>query len=297
MGDELLIELFVVHLILTLLAYVVVRRQSNHQQAWTEAGIVLMVPVAGFVVIMASRILHSMSFLENHIDPHKLMNKNDVFTNMISYDENIIPLHDTFLVDDVKVKRKVFLDAVKQNVLENPKVLRMATHDADREIAYYAVSMISGDMEELEGKLAEVETRLQTAPEDVELIQEYADLLGEYVEQDYADAVTKREKRKQYVEQLNKLMAITDDKKDLWEKKIDQEILLEDFAAAEQDCSDYLQSFPMQETPYILYMKLYFAMREPEKLQQKLQELKDSPAELSVEALELVRYWGGYSHE
>ena len=44
------------------------------------------------------------------------------------------------------------------------------------------------------------------------------------------------------------------------------------------------------------YIKLYFHMRQPAKMEEKLNELKAIPGELSLQALELVRYWGGISH-
>ncbi|MBQ5586680.1 MAG: hypothetical protein IIU71_09925, partial [Selenomonadaceae bacterium] len=129
MSEELLLICIGCHLLLTGAVYLAVAMKADRRQALAEAGIVLLLPGAGFLAVGITRLLYSLRFMQNRIDPHKLMNRNNVFTNLISYDENVIPLHDTFLVEDVQIKRKVFLDAVKQNVLDNPKVLRMATYD------------------------------------------------------------------------------------------------------------------------------------------------------------------------
>ena len=292
MSDELLLMCIGIHLLLTGAVYLAVSLKADRLQALTEAGIVFLLPGAGFLVVCITRLLYSLRFMQSRIDPHKLMNSNNVFTNLISYDENVIPLHDTFLVDDVQVKRKVFLDAVKQNVLDNPKVLRMATYDADREIAYYAVSMISGHIEELEGKLAELEAvlRQEAAPEKV---REYVGLLADYLSQDFVDALTKREKGRIYVEVLARLLQEEPDNDGYMQAKINQEILLEDYGEAERDCHAFQQRFPDREEPYLLYMKLYHAMRRPELLQDKLAELKGSRARLSPEARRILRYWGG----
>ena len=184
MSDELLLICIGCHLLLTGAVYLAVAMKADRRQALAEAGIVLLLPGAGFLAVGITRLLYSLRFIQNRIDPHKLMNRNNVFTNLISYDENVIPLHDTFLVEDVQIKRKVFLDAVKQNVLDNPKVLRMATYDTDREIAYYAVSMISGHIEELESGMAELEKELEQSGEDMELVRRYAELLADYLQQD-----------------------------------------------------------------------------------------------------------------
>ena len=297
MGDELFLIFICGQLLLTAAVYLAVRRRGGRLQAATEAGIVLLMPGAGFLAVCAARILRSMDFMQSRINPHKLMNKNDVFTNLISYDENVIPLHDTFLVDDVQMKRKVFLDAVKQNVLDNPKVLRMATYDTDREIAYYAVSMISGHIEELESGMAELEKELEQSGEDMELVRRYAELLADYLQQDYVDAMTKREKRQAYIGLMGRLLQEEPDNIAYWQAKISQEIVQECYEEAEEDCHSFQQAFPDREEPYLLCVRLYFAMGEPELLKEKLSELKSSRARLSPEALRILRYWGGAFRE
>lgn len=297
MGDELFLIFIWGHLLSTAAVYLAVRRRGGSLQAATEAGIVLLMPMAGLLMVATARILQRMDFMQSRINPHKLMNKNDVFTNLISYDENVIPLHDTFLVDDVQVKRKVFLDAVKQNVLDNPKVLRMATYDTDREIVYYAVSMISGHIEELESGMAELEKELEQSGDDMELVRRYAELLGDYLQQDYVDAMTKKEKRQVYIGIMGRLLQEEPDNVAYWQAKISQEILQGYYEEAEKDCHSFQQAFPDREEPYLLCVKLYFAMGKPEMLKGKLAELKSSRARLSPEALRILRYWGGAFRE
>lgn len=285
------------HLLMVLAAYLFVRRQGDPIQAATEALIVLLMPAAGFVLVVGARIIKSLRPFQCNIDPHKLMNTNDVFTNMISYDENVIPLHDTYLVDDVKAKRKVFLDAVKQNVLQNPSVLKMATYDQDREIAYYAVSMISGHIEELESKISQVEGELLQNRDDMELRQAYAALLKDYLAQDFVDKITKRNRTEQYAALLESLLQSKPDDMEYLQEKIDKEIVLGNYAKAQEACENFQHFFPEREEPYLAYIKLYFYMRQPAKMQEKLAELKSIPGELSLKALKTVRYWGGTSHE
>lgn len=293
MGDELLLICICGHVLLTAAVYIVLRRKTVRLQAVIEAGIVFLLPAAGFFVVCITRLLCSMDFMQRHIDPHKLMNRNDVFTNFISYDENVIPLHDTFLMDDIQAKRKVFFDAIKHNVLDNFRILRMATYDRDREIAYYAVSMLSGHIEELEGRMAELEAELQQAGDDMELLREYAELLSDYLQQDYVDVLLKKEKRQVYIGLLDRLLQEEPDNADYWQEKISHEIMQECYEAAGETCRSFQQAFPDEEEPYIMYVKLYFAMREPELLREKLEEMKASRARLSPEALRILRYWGG----
>ncbi len=297
MSNELWLILAGCHIMTVLLSYFWVKKRGDAVQAAAEAALVLLVPGAGFLLVCADGFFRGIYGTRFRIDPHKLMHSNNVFTNMIDYDENLISLHDTFLLDDVKLKRKVFLDAVKQNILQNPKILRQATHDSDREIAYYAVSMMSGHIEELESKMAELEALLKDDADNLELVRKYTEVLADYLQQDFIDDLTKKAKGEVYIRQLDKLLAAEPDNMADLQARFRQELKLENYGEAEKTCGDFLRLYPEREEPYLAYMKLYAAMRQPEKLRQKLEELKASPAELSVSALKTIRYWGGAFHE
>lgn len=294
MGDESLLICMGAHLLLTAAVYVAIWKKAGKLQAAAEAGIVFLLPVAGFFVVCAARLLNSPDFLHKKAaDPHIFINQNDIFLKLIDYDENIMPLLDTFLVDNAQVKRKFFLDAVRQNMLDNPKILRLATHDKDREIAYYTASMLSGHMEKLTGRMAELQAQLRQRSDDMDLVREYAELLSDYLQQDYVDALTKRERRQTYIGLLDRLLQEEPDNIKYRQEKISQEIIREGYEAAEEACRNFQQAFPDREEPYIAYIKLYFAMREPDLLYGKLAEMKASRARLSPDALRALRYWGG----
>lgn len=296
MATEFILILLGCHLLSVLATYVLVRKQGDAVMAVTEAAIVLLMPVAGCILVLGSRLLRAARGDSCHIDPKKLMNQNNVFTNMASYDENVIPLHDTYLVEDVQSRRKVFLDAVKQNVLENPKVLKMATRDRDREIAYYAVSMISGHVEELEEKMQQLEAGLSKNAGDMELLREYAGVLQDYLSKDYVDRITQKERGRTYARVLAGLLAKEPDNIKYLQEKIHIEIKLENYQKAQESCAAFLELYPGREEPYIAYMRLYFALRDEDRFYEKLAELKRMPGTLSSEALRLVRYWGGADH-
>lgn len=298
------IYILILHLVLTVIYYSVVRRFTVRLQALTETAIVLCIPIFGFFIMSLCRIIYRGIYRNAKPKAHKLSNENTIFTSMTSYDENVIPLNDTFLMDDVKHKRKVFLDAVKQDVLQNPKVLRLATHDSDREIAYYAVSMLSTRLETLESAMSESENKLQhyVNRKNMALLREYASQLSEYVQQDFVDPLTKKDKRRVYLELLIQLMsedgeADREQRRHYYLEKLAQEMALEMYIEAEESCRLFQEEFPQDEDSYMSYIKLYHAMRNPAKLHEKIEELKASPIKLSVEALRTIRYWGGVRRE
>lgn len=288
------------NLALTAIYYVVVRRFTVKLQAFTETMVVFLIPVFGFLIMTLCRIIYRGIYRGVKPQAHKLNNENTIFTNMTSYDENVIPLNDTFLVDDVKRKRRVFLDAVKQDVLQNPKVLRMATHDSDREIAYYAVSMLSTRIETLESALSESENKLQQSVNrnNMPLLRRYAEQLSDYIGQDFIDPLTRKDKRRVYRELLIRLMhddgeATKKQRRHYYMEQLAQEMALEMYIEAEETCTHFQEEFPDDEDTYMSFIKLYHAMRNLDKLHKKVDELKATPIMLSVEALRVIRYWGG----
>lgn len=293
---------FLIHLLAACIYYLVLRRFTTKIQAVTETTIVFLIPVFGIIILTIGRSIYRLLYKGNDPQAHKLSNKNTIFTSMTTYDENVIPLNDTFLVDDVKRKRRVFLDAVKQNVLQNPKVLRLATHDSDREIAYYAVSMLSTRIETLESAMSESENKLQQTvnQNNLSMLSIYGQQLSEYINQDFVDPLTRRDKRKVYLEIINRLMTeeaeLSDDmRRYYYGERLKQEMELEMFEDAEKTCSEMQLHFPDDEASYMGFIRLYHAMRDPQKLHQKIAEMKERPIRLSTEALRVIRYWGGRS--
>jgi hypothetical protein len=219
-----------------------------------------------------------------------------VFFRGTQLDEDIIPLNDAFLVDDVQKKRHYFTDAIKQAVVDNENILQMAMHDRDREIAYYAVAMLTSRMEKLENELFAKENVIVSgeSEETISLLEEYTQMLKSYLEQKkFIDHVTYRKKQGDYIGLLDYLKKACPDKLEYYTEEIGQLLLTENFAEAELVCAELKEHFPQREESYMMYIKLYQAWRKPKKLQQKIRELKACPIELSGEALKAIRYWDG----
>ena len=216
------------------------------------------------------------------------------FMDNMKYDENIVPLKDTFLMDDSHKKRGFFTETIKQNVVSNQSILQMAMHDKDREIAYYAVSMLTSRMEKLDGELFEKESKVLKGEqqENLPLLQEYASLLKEYMgNKNFIDHVSWRRKQEIYVAILDRLTKLTENNREYFREEVGQLLQLPDYPGAEQVCRDFLERYPRTEEPYLSFIALYVAWKKPEKLQKSLRALKTLPVELSPEALRVIRFW------
>ena len=281
------------HAAATALFLVADLRGKTRLRAMTEAMIVLFVPFFGLLIMCLFKFIGTVLKLWEGQKPEAL-DRGEAFFTGTQVDSDIVPLNDVFLVDDVHKKRKFFTEAIKQSMVENQNILQMAMHDKDREVAYYAVSMLTTRMEKLESQLFSKTYGVVRGEEEenLPLLQEYAELLKEYIGQKkFIDHVTWRNKQGDYVGLLAHLTKLCPDKREYFTEEIEQLIDMEDYAAAEQAAFEFRQAFPEQEEPYLKFIELYAAWKKPEALQEKLAELKACPIDLSPEALRVIRFW------
>ena len=282
-----------VHLLLTLIFFVLDLRVRPRSWACAETMIVCFVPGFGLIILLLfkfwSRVLH----LDRGHSP-ELADEGKAFFRGTKMADDVIPLNDAFLVPNQQQKRRFFMDAIKQSVVENQSILQMAVHDRDREIAYYAVSMLTTQMEKLEKKLFEQEMNILTGQqmEDLPVLETYAGLLKEYLAQkEFIDHVTWQKKQGDYIGVLDRLTVLRPDTWEYFVEEVHQLLDIRNFRTAEQVCAEMKAAFPQREETYLMYIELYQAQRRPEELQKKIRELKACPINLSKEALQVIRFW------
>ena len=281
------------HVMLTMGDFLVNRRRKPRLHVVTETIIVFAIPFFGILLMMGYRLGCYLLDLGAGRQP-EIEKETVAFFRGTQLAEDIIPLNDAFLVDDVQKKRHYFTDAIKQAIVDNENILQMAMHDRDKEIAYYAVALLTARMEKLENELFARETVIVSGEgeENIPLLEEYSQMLKNYLEQKkFIDHVTYRKKQGDYIGVLDYLKKMCPDKLEYYTEEIEQLLLTENFAEAEIVCAELKEHFPQCEESCMMYIKLYQAWRKPQKLQQKIRELKACPIELSQAALMAIRYW------
>lgn len=267
------------------------RRPRLHVAA--ESIIVLAVPFMGLLLMVSYRLCYHLFKLAGGRQP-EIEGEEKAFFRGTQLGEDIIPLNDAFLVDDVQKKRHYFTDAIKQAVVDNESILQMAMHDRDREIAYYAVALLTARMEKLENELFARESMIISGEgeENVPLLEEYAQMLQSYLSQKkFIDHVTYQKKQGDYIGLLDYLKQARPEKIEYYTEEIKQLLDTENYTTAELVCAELMEHFPDREESYMMYIRLYQSWRKPKRLQARIRELKASPLELSQEALQAIRFW------
>lgn len=283
------------HSAVSLLYFFIILARQNKSQAVSEGLIVFCIPVFGLIFLLGVRVAELWRFRRE--DPSymysEFKNSRPVLGGIVRREANIIPIQDALFLKDVKMKRALLTDAIKQNVLSNNNLLFKAVRDEDREVSHYAVSAVTNIIEKLEALLFRLEKRLRETPGDVGDLKKYADAMDSYLRIGFLDAISQQKGEKNYAAILETLLSLDTTEKKYFIKKINCEIKLNHYEKAEEFCAAFLKHFPGDEEPYILYIKLYRQMEDYPRLQEKVRQLKASPIKLTINALETIRFWDG----
>lgn len=287
--------LLIVHIVITALWFLLASRFRTRQQACVESVIVLLLPVVGLMMLLAWRLVCRVFHYDVH-HPEPFEEDDDDFSlSTMDYQADIVPLSDTYLLGDAHMKRRLFTNAIKQEVVENPEILREAVHDEDREITYYAVSMMTARMGKVANDIDVVEQALaEGRVEDrAANLARYADLLEDYLKNGYGDADGRAKKERQLIDTLAELVRLEPDDDDARKQQVRTLIRAKAFDEARAACAAYAAARPETEGPVYLRLMLAAAERDDAGVRTAVKELRALPVRLSPEALTAIRYWGG----
>jgi hypothetical protein len=266
--------------------------------AAAKAAFALAVPVVGLFILVLYELLGRSLGLMKRTGPKDADEDLSLSFGEHAYSGDIVPLHDVFLVDDPKLKRKFFTDAIKQDVVERQAILTEAVHDNDREIAYYAISMMTAHMEQLSEEIYALEESIKRGADDDALLNEYVAKVREFLLRQYGDAVMREQQRTRYMEMLHVLAERHPEHPAYQAENIRERIRAGHLEEAERACAAFRGQHPTAELPLMLLLHLAQAKHDIAGVQAAIDALKQLPVRLSNEAIQAIRYWdGGAAHE
>ncbi|WP_169082081.1 hypothetical protein [Paenibacillus sp. PL91] len=204
---------------------------------------------------------------------------------------NVVPLEEALLVNDLSNRRRTMIDLLKQDSLEYLEVLRLAVSNEDTETSHYAVSAIMEIKRKLTLSLQELAVKYEDNKHDAYLLASYADVLKSYMRSGFLDDRTMLKHKHTYTEVLGNLIEADPDSADAYTNKLEMELDLGEYAAAEQTAKQFISRFPRSEDAYLSLMNVYFTLRSIDQLKQTLEQLKQSSIRLSSKAITAVRFW------
>lgn len=278
---------------LIFLLWTIIRKKQSQPYIW----ILLAIPFAGIFISLF--LIHFVPRKPNR-DIEKWMAKLDAEMKLekimyeqtnVQKDINVVPLIEALSFSSYKNRRRLLLDTLKDDAIDNQALLELAVANEDTETSHYAVSAITDFRGKLMVELQSLAVKYEQQPNNSEVLRDYKQALHHFINSKFIDDRTKRQYQHTYIKVLDQLTKLPGHTESDWRDKIDCEIELGLYDQAKIDCQHFRQQHDHSEDPYMLELKLHYIMRSKHEFEHTLSELRKSPVRLSNAALTQIRYW------
>lgn len=257
---------------------------------------ILLCPIVGALFFICSYFVHKIitrkgeleygdiSFdTARHIKKQKIDFKEEV---------DIVPLEEAFVVSEKKDRRSALLTVLKKENKNISTILR-GLNNEDSETRHYAASYVLSASTDYLNMVSKLKEEYLAAEDQYEPARNYLDGLKAFMQSDILDSIDKAKYIKIHTEVLESVHKNFREKITLEDYIHEIEILLEssDYDEAKMWCEYAIRSFPEDDTPYLILMKIYYQLGENEKFVELLEDIMDSSINISNETLNIIRFF------
>lgn len=210
----------------------------------------------------------------------------------IEVETNIIPFNDALVLNDNKTKRRMLIDLLKGEFSTNIDALELALKSDDSETSHYAATAVQQAKSDLMKTMRKLEEEIDNAETDSRLLEDYRDILKQYIRIEFLDKQTRKRYMYTYLATLSKLIKLSPDSSKLNHmEKIDVAISLHEYREALEAANQFLAVFPDQEEAYFAAMNIHYVMKNSEGFNEIVGRLRGSEIRLSPDKLNQLRFW------
>lgn len=273
-------------------------------RAWEVEGyvvpVMLLVPVWGPLCVL---LLHTSNRLTGGCLREQTLEKlrinEEIHRNILVADnegeDTVVPLEEALLVNSPAQKRKLILSVLTDDPAGYYDLLQQARMDSDSEVVHYASTALSQITKEADLKLQRQEQRYAAAPDDADVLEEYCDYLGSYLESGFVQGKVAEIQYHQLEQLLKKRLENRNGRRSctLECRLADVQLSLAEYDRAEKTLEDLVTHWPQRETPWLLRLRLAAALRDGAAIRETLRQIEEKEVYLSAKGRETVRFWQG----
>lgn len=274
-------------------------KKYTQERAITHLALLIFLPFAGtLILIFSSWTLRRKtsdsftSYSDEDITPQTsslgIYNRIDIKKEM-----NIVPIEEALLLNDTTTKRRMLIDALKNDSIEYMGILQNALENEDTETSHYAATAVLEIKRKLMLSKQKFAVQYEENKSDIDILIPYANVLKSYLTKGFLDERTLVKTKHTYSQVLESLLSVHTTEEVYFVDKIECDLEIGHVDKARSMCAIFHQAHPNSETPYLVSMKTHYTLRNNERFQESLNGLKNSPIRLSNQALNIVRFWSG----
>ena len=278
------------------LAYFSYWYAKNRQEGVFRLSVVLFLPVLGYLLFFL--IWLKKRFIKGKNGTAYLLRDNQENTrvneSIKGFNEkralNLVPMEEALLINDNTTKRRMLLDILKGDMSKYSFLLKMALNNEDTETSHYAAAGIVEVKRKLLQSVQECSQKYENKKDEATLIS-YAYALKTYLSCGLLDETNERKINETYQCVLKELLEFYTLEEHFFVDRINYEIEAGDLECAGVYCKRFMDAHRHMETPYLMYLKLFYQSRDRKSFNNILKALEDSTVSPPPNTWNIIKFW------
>jgi len=175
---------------------------------------------------------------------------------------NLIPFEEALILNNHRIRRRMLLDILKENMSQYPKLLMMALANEDSETSHYAAAALVELRGRISQSLQEMVCKYENGERSTDFLLSYADTLRECLNSGLMDKDDIGKLKLIYREVLKEILEIHTQDEVYFSDRISLDLEAKDYCSAEYYCKMFMKIHSESEQPYLMFLKLYYSLRD-----------------------------------
>ena len=257
--------------------------------------IIVCIPIFGFLsALTAEAINHRYTSIRDPDPIETLSLSEEVYWKSIKKrDEaqNIVPLEEALIINDRQTRKKLILEMLLDDPMKNIDILLLARENNDVDTAHYANTTIAKIQRGFQLQVQKLSVEYESDPENINLLNEYIETLGSYIESGLSEAFLLNRQRIIFADLLDKKMRLEGSDKETLIRKIQNCLALKDVTSAVEANKILKQKFPDDEQTWISALQISVAGHDAIRLKETIDEINQIDINWSRTGKEKVGAW------
>lgn len=285
----------VLHILLCVLFFIKKEEYLKNKSTDFPLMIVFILPVFGFIMWWTDYlVVREKRMGQKEVEVEKLDKIDRIYHRLQTEEQKVdqvIPLEDTFLQDDAKLRRSLLLDILHKKPEDYLEVLDRARNIDDVEVTHYATTTLLEIQSDFEQRIQGYKKRLKQKAQNRDFYVEYSTCLKQYIDSGLIDGTVlkmQRENLLQVIEEMRK--TDTSHRNDAF-LYIETAIDLKKYEKAKRVLDEMENENQGNETWNRLMVRYYWEIGQTEKIHEVLQNIVDHEIYLSKKGKEWFKFW------
>lgn len=203
-----------------------------------------------------------------------------------------ISMEEALIVNTPKERRALIMNVLNDDPKDYVDLLKKAGNNEDTEVVHYAVTAMVDISNENDSALWELEKRYCEAPEDIDILTEYCELLWNCLDQGLMQGQVEKMNRNLFDTLIHKKILLSKPPcMQDYIRGIENSLKLDNFSAADALLEEGRSMWPNNEALFLLKIRYAALTLNAAMINELLSEAEHGNIYLSAKAKEVIAFW------